>query len=308
MHDASQGFLPITDWSIEGRKNYLNRNIVTIEQILSTSLEVFYGPKISSIFGSQEKAKEKILSMFVSEGFDHNKLPSGVSCDSRLFSHLDFWCKLKTGRYIAGAQHTVVDETVLGGYSTEESNIEHDVEKLSNCLMLYSHFVAPDIVGFWLMANKKLLDELGGVFSPGESVNKVVKGSPSKQSKYKADASFRYLCLYLNVDSKVSEFHKYKNKYLTRGENKPQYVADGIETHREKYEARKAIAYLINYFHRVKNDEPSPLCQRLLKVAGRTSLLDLYEIGNDFIHYEKLKNQLLELKSPSKKEAQNVAG
>ncbi|MEZ9397161.1 hypothetical protein AB4393_11035 [Vibrio splendidus] len=304
MPDEFDDFLPITDWSVEGRKEYLEQNRPCIELVLYESLERFDGPKLSSVFGSQDNAIDKILGMFLSEGLDQKVvLKSGIPCDLRLFSQLDYWCKFKTGKSIKGAKQIVVEETYIRGYGANENDFEHDVEKLSNYLPLYSRSVAPDMVGFWFLANKKLLDELNDIFYVDAIDGQDLAGSPAKLSKYKADASFRFLCLYLRVDSKVSNFHQYQRKYLIRGKNKPQYVANGTESHIEKFEVRKSVAQVIDYFHRVNNDGVSALCHKLLKSAGRKSLLDQYEIGRDFAQYEKLKNQLSELKSPRKEEA-----
>ncbi|EII3282794.1 hypothetical protein ACU440_002159 [Vibrio alginolyticus] len=302
MRDADLS--QINDWSVEGRKQYLEEHRVTIEVILSNALEEFYGPKLSSVFGCQDKAKDKILDMFVSERLDQIELRKrNIPCDLGLFDQIDFWCKFKTGISVKGIKQISLDSNLLDHDVLTGNDIEHDIEKLSNCLPLYSHSVAPDMVGYWLLANKKLLDELSGFINVDVNVAKELKGSPAKLSKYKADASFRYLCLYLNVESKVSDFHKYQKKYLTRGENKPQYVADGNESHMEKHEVRKSVAQVIDHFHRVNNDGTTVLCHKLFKSAGRKSLLDQYEIGRDFAHYEKLKNQLSELKSPRKEEA-----
>ncbi|PKF77549.1 hypothetical protein CW749_20890 [Vibrio sp. vnigr-6D03] len=294
----------INDWSVEGRKQYLEEHRITIEVILSNALEEFYGPKLSSVFGCQDKAKDKILDMFVSERLDKKELlKRSIPCNLGLFNQIDFWCKYKTGISVKSIQQISLDSNLLGHDGLTGNDIEHDIEKLSRCLTLFSHSVAPDIVGYWFLANKKLLDELIGFINVDPNVAQELKGSPAKWSKYKADASFRYLCLYLNVDSKVSDFDKYKRKYLTRGKNEPQYVADGTESHLEKFEVRKSVAKIIDYFHRVNSDAPPVLCQKLLKSAAKKSLLAQYEINDEFVHYEKLKNQLSALKSPIKEEA-----
>ncbi|MFC1234434.1 hypothetical protein [Vibrio sp. F74] len=301
MRDADLS--PINDWSVEGRKQYLEDHRVIVEVILSKALEELYGPKLSSVFGRQDKAKNKILNMFVSESFDHKELlKKSIPCNLKLFSQIDFWCKYKTGISIKGAQQVPLDSDLLGNDGLAGNDLEHDIEKLSNYLPLYSHSVAPDMVGYWLLANKKLLDELSGFIYVDVNVSQNLKGSPAKKSKYKADASFRYICIYLHLDAKVSGFDKYLAKYLTRGKNEPQYVSEGGESHTEKHEVRKSITRLIGYLHMVSGDDPTALCQKLLNSAGRKSLLDQYEISRDYPEYEKLKNQLSELKSPTKEE------
>ncbi len=66
MSDEFDDFLPITDWSVEGRKEYLEQNRPCIELVLYEALEVFDERKVSLMFGSQDNAIDRIIGMLSS--------------------------------------------------------------------------------------------------------------------------------------------------------------------------------------------------------------------------------------------------
>ncbi|WP_375750025.1 hypothetical protein [Vibrio sp. HN007] len=303
MLDVIEDLLPITDWSVEGRKQYLERNRSCIELVLYEALEVFDERKISLAFGSQSIAVDRIIDMFSSDNFEDKKLPDGIPRDIKLFSQIDYWCKLKSGVAFAGLQKLGNDEIDIIDSHTNGGTLEADLNKLSSCLGTYSQLVAANMVYFWLHANKKLLDELGQARLPVEhDMEGHIEKSPTK---YKVDSSFRYLCVFLDIEPHIPGFHVYKSKYLTKGENKPQYTAkkNERETHHTTSEIRIVVKKIIDYFYRVYCDEPSPLCLVLLKSVGGKSLLDQYKIKNDdYTDIEELRGKLTALKSPRRKE------
>lgn len=303
MLDVSEDILPITDWSVEGRKHYLELNRPCIELVLYEALEVFDERKISLTFGSQASAIERIIDMFSSDSFEAEKLPNGIPRNIKLFSQLDYWCKLKSGKVFSGLQHLVSDEVDIVDCQSDSGAFDADLNKLSSCLCIYSQLVAANMIYFWLQANKKLLDEIGQVDSPFESVK---EGDIEKNStRYKVDSSFRYLCVFLDVESHIPSFNLYKSKYLTIGENKPQYTAkkNGREAHHTTSEIRIVVTKIIDHFYRVYSEEPSPLCLVLLKSVGGKSLLDQYKIKNDdYTDIEELRDKLTALRAPLRKE------
>ncbi|MCE3220935.1 hypothetical protein G5C64_19160 [Vibrio diabolicus] len=299
MHDGLEESLPITDWSVEGRRKYLEQNRMIVELILYESLEVFDERRVSLTFKSQDDAKDYIISMFLSDSFNYGKLPRGIPHDIKLFSQIDFWCKLKSGKSFSGVQRLIGEEVELIDGQSEASTFEVDLIKLSHCLAIYSDLVAANMVYFWLQANKKLLDELGNVVHPLKYDNSVyVEKSPTR---YKVDSSFRYLCVFLDIESHIPGFHLYRGKYLTKGENKPQYTAKNNEreSHHTTSEVRSVVTKIIDYFYRVHSDEPSPLCLALFKSVGSKTLLDQYKIkSGDCTDIEELRDKLTALKSP----------
>ncbi|CCO50319.1 hypothetical protein VIBNISOn1_p0156 [Vibrio nigripulchritudo SOn1] len=51
----------------------------------------------------------------------------------------------------------------LPGGQPVSNDLETDLEKLAKCLCIYNKMVAADMIYFWLLANRKVLDELGHV-------------------------------------------------------------------------------------------------------------------------------------------------
>ncbi|MGF1768627.1 hypothetical protein L4D06_14760 [Enterovibrio makurazakiensis] len=299
MHDGLEGSLPITDWSVEGRRKYLEQNRIVVELILYESLEVFDERRVSLAFKSQDNAKDQIISLFSSDRFKLGELPIGIPHDINLFSQINFWCKLKTGKPFSGVQRLVDEEIELIDAQSEVGTFEADLNKLSHCLAIYSDLVAANMIYFWLQANKKLLDELGNVVHPLKHDKSVcVAKSPTR---YKVDSSFRYLCVFLNIESHIPDFHLYKSKYLTKGENKPQYTAkkNERESHHTTSEIRSVVTKIIDYFYRIHGDEPSLLCMALFKSIGSKTLLDQYKIkSNDCTDIDELRDRLTALKFP----------
>lgn len=303
MPDEFDDLLPITDWSVEGRKEYFKLNRPCIELVLFEALEIFDERKVSLTFGSQDNAKDCIIDMFISDRFSYENLPYGTPLNIQLFSQVNFWCKFKSGRTFSGLNQLLDEEVDIADSQTEVGAFEIDLHKISYCLAIYSELVAANMIYFWLQANKKLLDELGNVGLPfvGEKPVKVAESS----SRYKVDSSFRYLCVFLDVESKIPGFYLYKSKYLTKGENKPQYTAKKTdkESHLTTSEVRFVVTKIIDYFYRVYCDEPSPLCQILLKSVGGKSLLDQYKIkSKNYPNFDEIRDKLTALKSPLKKE------
>ncbi|GAB2640182.1 hypothetical protein [Vibrio panuliri] len=307
MFDVFDDLFPITDWSVEGRKQYLEQHRPCIELVLYEALEVFDERKVSLTFGSQANAVVRIIDMFLSDGFENEKLPNGIPRDIKLFSQIDYWCKLKSGVVFARLQQLGHDEVDIVDNQTDRGTFVTDLDQLSKCLGIYSQLVAANMVYFWFQANKKLLDELGQVEPPIES---KFEGCIDKSTtRYKVDSSFRYLCVYLDIESKIPGFRLYKSKYLTKGENKPQYTAkkNERESHNTTSEVRSVVTKIIDYFCRVHSDEPSSLCLALFKSVGNTTLLDQYKIkSKDYPNIDELKDKLIALKSQTKKEAESA--
>lgn len=303
--------LPIHDWSLNGRNEYIESNRVIIELTLEQGLEELDEQTVSSAFQSQDRAKNKIIDLFCAKQFEVSNLPIGIPKDIRLFTELAFWVKYKTaGKVFTGNRVKVeLEESYQSSLSVDN---DLKIRELARNLIRLNHCVAPDIIGYWLLANKKLLRELALTKSLknyadlDEIKNEV---SDTQKTRYKVDASFRYLTLFLNLDSRFVNFDYYKKKYLIKGLNRPQYVANKTESHQEKHKVRIVIKNIIHQFHEILSsiDDRDTLERSLFKSIAKSAVLDVYEINKSdserSICMKKLK--LLKAKPSSLKELQD---
>ncbi|MEI8624982.1 hypothetical protein P4S67_12360 [Pseudoalteromonas sp. B137] len=303
--------LPIHDWSLNGRNEYIESNRAIIELIIDQGLEEFDEQTAYSAFQSQDRAKNKIINLFCAEQFEVSNLPIEMPKNIRLFSQIAFWVKYKTaGKVYTGNRVKVELEE---NYQSSQS-VDNDlkISELASNLEQLNHCVAPDIIGYWLLANKKLLRELASSKSLknyadlDEIKNEV---SDTQKTRYKADASFRYLTLFLNLDSRFGNFDFYQKKYLVKGLNRPQYVANKTESHHEKHKVRLVIKNIIHQFHEILSsiDDRDILERSLFKSIAKSAVLDVYEINKSdpdrLICMKKLKR--LRAKPSSLKELQD---
>lgn len=309
MQDDS---LPIHDWSLNGRNEYIESNRVIIELTIEQTLEKSDEQTVSLAFQSQDKAKNKIIDLFCAEQFEVINLPIGIPKDIRLFTELAFWINYKTaGKVYTGKR--VKKQLEEDKYQSSQL-VDNDlkIRNLARNLIRLNQCVAPDIIGYWLLANKKLLRELSlskslkDDFDLDEIENEV---SDTQKTRYKVDASFRYLSLFLNLDSRFGNFDFYQKKYLVKGLNRPQYVANKTESHHEKHKVRLVIKNIIQQFYEILSsiDDRDILERSLFKSIAKSAVLDVYEINKSdpdrLICIKKLK--LLRAKPSSLKELQD---
>tara|TARA_R110002012_G_scaffold223885_2_gene395906 strand:+ start:9332 stop:10258 length:927 start_codon:yes stop_codon:yes gene_type:complete len=274
--------LPIENWSQEGREEYIEKNRVVVELAIQEALEVFKADIVSKAFGSQEKAVTKIIELFVSPQFSLEC----VSCKNiDLFTQLKFWVKYKTAGNVVTNAKIITNETCNKQNEVRATN-ELCLDKISESMELFNKCVAPDVIKYWMKANKKLLNELAineniDLASNAYDIENSV--SNTQETRYKVDAAFRYLFLYLGIGKKLDTANKYVNKYLTKGDNKPQYVSLERETHHDKHLVRLCIIKIIDKFYDIhkKSDVSDVLTYSLLKVIAKKAVLDVYEINSN---------------------------
>jgi len=268
---------PITDWSEIGRINYIEMNRNLVELIISQACEDFHEEGISTVFRSESKAIDSIIQLFLSPQFDCGKLPIGIPENIMIFSQLNFWIKFKTGRSLSAqslSSEYKEDEIVS---ATESTDHDCDMKILAKNVEKLNKVVASNVINYWLMANKKLLDEL----SPEKVSVTESTASNSQKTRYKADAAFRYLYFFCGIDKQPDSFVEYQRKYLVKGENIPQYVAGGAETHQSKHQVRQSIKKIIRVFYEIHSvtDDNAYLMRSLLKGIAKNAILDVYEIN-----------------------------
>ncbi|APD87082.1 hypothetical protein BM527_13820 [Alteromonas sp. Mex14] len=294
--------LPIEDWSQVGRERYIDKHRLSVELALSEALETFNEEKVSTVFGSQEKAIEKIIELFISPVFLLEKAPYK---NIKLFTQLNYWIKFKTAGNVSSLPRKPSNECFGDTPMHAATNNSLCIGKLAELLPKFNQCVAPDVVTYWLKANRKLLTELTSdgklqsLFDDNEIEHKV---SDSQETRYKVDAAFRYLFLYLKIDKQLETPIRYENKYLVKGENKPQYVALRNETHQEKHLVRLSILKIIDKLcdiHKLTDDKDI-LTLSLFKVIAKKAVLDVYEINSSKSDKKMINSYTLMLKGLGK--------
>ncbi|WP_422449094.1 MULTISPECIES: hypothetical protein [unclassified Endozoicomonas] len=290
------GDLPIGDWSYDGRKHYVDSYRDRIELVIEAAFETFDAEKISTVFSSQKAGVEQIITRFLVPDLDPEKLPCR---DIRLFSEIGFWIEHKTrGRVSSRTKtHGRHELTEQVGRESFEVEVENALDQLAHGLRRLNSHVASDLVYYWLLANKKLLDEIGCLEKWYEIAQEPEqKGSATKATRYKADACFRYLYLFFEMGKRIDDREaacSYERKYLVKGENKPQYTSPGVEEHSEKAKVRRVIRKIIDQFLSIK-PKLTPLQQCLYKAMAKKSLVDLYEFEE--VYREEYRNKITLLK------------
>jgi len=275
----NENIAPIEDWSQEGRENYIEENRDVVELVIQQALESFDEVIISKAFVSQKKAVTKIIELFVSPQFSLERV---TDKNIILFTQLKFWVTYKTASNVSTHSQVITDDSCnlqKNNKSTEESCLH--LNKISETMELFNKCVAPDVIKYWMKANKKLLNELA--FNESNSLESgfsvIVNGvSSTQETRYKVDAAFRYLFLYLGIGKQLDSANRYVDKYLTKGENKPQYVSGGSETHKDKHLVRLIIIKIIDKFSKIHkhSDVSDVLTLSLLKNISKKSVLDVY--------------------------------
>lgn len=275
--------LPIVDTSLEGRKEYVNRHKSQIEITIMMAFDSFSDQdsdkrnKLLDVFGDDTVAANKIIKAFTSESFDIEKAPRK---DLTLFTQPNFWLKYLTGGRIKSDRGSNQSFDL-----SEQSDVIHTAHEdhisiLGSTLNKFNDHVASDLVGFWLMANRKLLRELKSeekFDNSSEMKDILLHSSDGKKTKYKADACFRYLYLLLDIQKKVDS-DNFFSKYLIAGKNTPQYTSNKSESHELKKQIRKEICKIIDTYQNIhSNFNASPLEVILMNQVARKSLVDLYE-------------------------------
>ena len=288
---------PITDCSQEGREAYLEENRAMIELILYEALEIFGEDDISRVFSTQEKAVESIINMFLRSDFDCSYLEKA---DLSVFSQLNFWVKYKTkGNY--SVNKTSLKSDFERETCQEDDSTDSVLDTLAKSLNEFNNRVAADLIGFWLLANKKLLDALSAEteteteidFSAIYDLDSDI--SNPKKTRYKADACFRFCYHYLSVSNFLCDPYKelYEKKFLTKGDNKPQYIYRfmNIESHDVKHRIRKYIEKIID-FHVENKSSYSDFDRRLLKPIAKKTLLSHYDFdeSSEELYSNKIKS------------------
>lgn len=274
--------LPITDISKEGRQMYVDQYRLNIEITLLQSMDCLeddfsINDQFLNTFGSHDSAVDKIINLFLADSFNLEKAPVR---DLSLFSMPCYWLKYKTGgRLNSSISSSCVNEKNIE-IETNSNPIDDHIEYLAEGLSEFNKCVTSDMVGYWLMANKKLLNESGVLNQFNLCYEDVEqKGSEGKKTRYKADACFRYLYLFLNIRPKLIDngyIDAYEKKYFVRGKNIPQYTSDQSEDHTKKKNVREVIRQIIIKIQEVDR-ECTVLQACLIRTMARKSLVDLYE-------------------------------
>lgn len=296
--------LPIENWSQEGRENYIAQNRDVVELVIQQALESFDEMIISKAFGSQGKAVTKIIELFVSPQFSLERV---TDKNILLFTQLKFWARYKSAGNVSTHSRVKTD-----GNCSLVDNIENNeglclpLDKISETMEFFNACVAPDVIKYWFKANKKLLDELA--INENNDLKPVLSEiensvSSPQETRYKADAAFRYLFLYLGIKKHLDTADNYIKKYLTKGENKPQYVSVGIEPHEDKHHVRLSVIKIIDKFCDIHKgtDVSDVLTLSLLKNIGKKAVLDVYEINSNNLDnkvIEEYNNKLTSFKKP----------
>lgn len=294
--------LPITDWSFIGRQAYVDENRLIIELVIEQALEDFDEKTISVAFGHQANSVSKIIDLFLLSHFCVDRLPRDIAKDIKLFSQLPFWVRLKTAGSVhagGGAYKQALVESEHELSDSKVTNIDFHVQKLAKNLNKFNQHVAPDLIGYWLLANKKLLGELSS-FEGDSGVVKIENEVSAPQiTRYKVDASFRYLYQFLNIAEHLDTVGPYENKYFVKGLNRPQYVAGQSETHQTKHQVRQAIKQIINRFHVIftETGDNDVVIRALFKAIAKTAVLDVYEINKNEPYYSDCAKKLKQLKT-----------
>lgn len=294
--------LPITDWSLVGRQTYVDRNRRVIELIIEQALEDFDEKAISNAFRHQTNAVTKIIDLFLLNHFSVDRLPIDIPKDITLFSQLPFWVSFKTAGNVHAGDGAYKQALVESDYELPEfkvDDIDLHQQKLAKNLKKLNQHVAPDLIGYWLQANKKLLNELSGSGEFSKVVEIENDVSDSQKSRYKADASFRYLYLFLNIAEHINTVESYENKYFVKGLNCPQYVAGHPETHQTKHQIRLTIKQIINRLYEIylETGDHDVLTLSLFKAIAKKAVLDVYEINKNEPYYSDCAHKLLQLKN-----------
>ncbi|MEY8198128.1 MAG: hypothetical protein RPS47_02690 [Colwellia sp.] len=291
---TDEGLYPIEDWSLTGRSAYVEKNRAIIELVICRAIDILGDKKVFDVFRSEEQAVEEVIKRFLVANLNPSQLPKR---DISLFGQLQFWIKHKTGgrasskSFSKACTDQVERELVSNHIGPEEISIENRLESLSNSFDTFRKLVAPDIAGYWMGANKKLLDEFS---IPADVVVEHV-GSEAKKTKYKADATFRFCYHFLALSEKLAgENHRasFEAKYLKMGPNKPQYVSGIKETHIDKHNVRLFIKKVILFYEDNYNDYDH-FVHCLLKPMTKKSLLDQYEFDKESINEFGNKLKLL---------------
>lgn len=294
--------LPITDWSHVGRQKYVDKNRQVIELVIEHALENFDEKAISLAFQSQASAVSKIINLFLLSHFSGERLHSGIAKDINLFSQLAFWIRFKS----AGSIHVgyvpykqALVESVHEQSGSKQVDIDFHVQKLARNLSELNQHVAPDLIGYWLQANKKLLNELAVSDDLSWDIEIENEVSAPQITRYKVDASFRYLYQFLNIKEHINSVELYENKYFVKGLNRPQYVAEQSETHQTKHQVRQKIKQIINRFHSIhtQTGDNDFLTRALFKAIAKKAVLDVYEINKNEPYYSDYAHKLKQLKN-----------
>ncbi|QHS12695.1 hypothetical protein [Shewanella sp. Arc9-LZ] len=295
-------YLPITDWSFIGRQKYVDKNRLVIELVIEQALEDFDEKTISVAFGRQASSVAKIIDLFLLSHFCVDRLPTAIPKDIKLFSQLAFWVRYKTAGHVhvgSESRKQALVESEQGLSESKVANIDLDLQVLSKNLKKLNQHVAPDLIGYWLQANKKLLNELPTFEDFSQVVEIENDVSDTQKTRYKVDASFRYLYLFLNIAEHIDTVERYENKYFVKGLNRPQYVAGNSETHQTKHQVRQTIKQIINRFHAIftETGDNDVLIRALFKSIAKKAVLDVYEISKNEPYYSDYTQKIIQLKA-----------
>ncbi|MGL4475768.1 MAG: hypothetical protein ACRCT7_15130, partial [Shewanella sp.] len=280
--------------------------LIVIFTSLSHFTHLAWCPKvldqITIAFGYQDTAADKIIDLFLRSQFCVSQLPTAIPKDITLFSQLAFWVRYKTAGKVSvgnGAYKQSLVDNIHEQSMPIEVGMDSHVPKLARNLKKLNQHVAPDLIGYWLQANKKLLNELAvsNNFSWLDEIENEV--SAPQTTRYKVDASFRYLYQFLNIAEHLDTVALYENKYFVKGLNRPQYVAEQSETHQTKHQVRQTIKHIINRFHKAFSDvdDKDFLTRALFKTIAKKAVLDVYEINKKEPYYSDCALKLLQLKN-----------
>jgi len=284
---TKENILLIEDWTLEGRQSYIDKNRIEVELSIEHAAEELSDSDISRIFGSMDEVVPEVIKRFLVPNLDPDKVPCR---DLNLFSQLKFWAKHKTcgQSSLSGIDSIRISDEIL----TIDGELGSVFDRISKTLKCFNEMVDADLVGYWLIANKKLCAEL----SDGYTISIEREHSPTQKTRYKSDASFRFLYLYLDLGNRVSLREHccrldYEYKYLRKNKNQPQYVAPQYpESHTLKHGIRQFIAKVI-YELVLEKDNFERIDLALSRPFAKKALLDQYEFDQNMkeAYWPKLK-------------------
>lgn len=272
----------IKDWSLEGRQKFVKKHEQQIRLIISNVAEELSENTVSKVFRSIEEIPNEVIKRFLVQHLDPVKLPCQ---DIKIFTHLVFWISHKTGGRVKAQNSSFTGKRSTDNLEGGSFNGIDFIEKCAHTLSNLNSKVDPDLIGFWLEANKQLREVVCD--EPCGLENKILaQVSDSQKTRYKADACFRFVYLHFKLGNNINispqvALTDYESKYFQKGTNTPQYVHKGTEpeSHQTKHEVRKLIAQLIELLAGMGSDLEK-LEHALIKPAFKKALLDIYELDS----------------------------
>lgn len=303
----------ITDWSVEGRREYVERRRDAIRWTLWESFSMFnddpQNPPLSA-FGfrgdaPEESAVEFVLERFQSDGFDGSRIWREHR-SMKLFTRVPFWLQQKVGEQAYGArlgewsgrsaETPHFAEAAVETPATVADAARHDtaLKRMSDSLRALRERTCAPLVGEWLGASTRLLKAMGLLASPTKAAafERSSDGvKPTERSLRRADALFRYLVLYLELldGHNDRDNHVLEAELLAGTPDDPPYRVNasvvaacfGLPHWKAVAQARnRAILVLLDRALSVAESDEQSFEVAVARFSCKASLLHRYKIEN----------------------------